>query len=225
MTKVVAVSRVPRRGWPAFFHLLAILVCTCWPPLGHAQDVCREWKIRGANDAFFFSTQAEACGWQVDNFNRKKDIATCTPTPGQPIVTAPITYSILDSVGTCRIRSTSSCQADYDSLHSYDARTLPCPALITLLGPSATKALPAGPVLPQTARVTENGVPAAGKSVSISLGPVDILSGITDGNGEFRFTYVPPRQRAVADQITGSCTGCSNTAQKNITVEACDVCE
>lgn len=98
------------------------------------------------------------------------------------------------------------------------------PLRISLSGPDKTKALPAGPVLPQAAEVTENGAPAAGKSVSISIGSGGALSGATDGNGQFRFTYVPPYQRPLVDNLKASCAGCENTAQKQITVEACDLC-
>lgn len=96
---------------------------------------------------------------------------------------------------------------------------------ISLSGPDRTKALPAGPALPHLARVTENDAPAPGKSVTISLGSGGVLSGGTDANGEFRFMYVPPRQQAVIEQITGSCGGCSNTATKQVSVDACESCD
>ena len=96
-------------------------------------------------------------------------------------------------------------------------------AVITLHGPSTTKALVAGPVLPQTAHVSQNGSPAPGKSVTVAVVSGVSLSGTTDANGDFAFTYVPPHQKTI-DQLTGNCTGCSNVAQKAITVDACDVC-
>lgn len=95
---------------------------------------------------------------------------------------------------------------------------------ISLEGPSRTKALPAGPVLPQKATVTSSGSPAAGAAVQISIGGSSV-AGSTDAAGEFHFTYVPPRQKAVIDSITATCTGCENSAQKQIQVEACDICE
>jgi RHS repeat-associated protein len=101
--------------------------------------------------------------------------------------------------------------------------TPPAPIRIDLYGASSTKALVAGPALPQSARVTQNGAPATGKFVNISIASGGSLSGITDGSGEFRFTYVPPHHKTV-DQLTGTCSGCSNTVQKAIIVEACDVC-
>lgn len=102
--------------------------------------------------------------------------------------------------------------------------TPPAPIRIDLYGASSTKALIAGPVLPQVARVTQNGAAAAGKAVTVTIGSGGSISGITDGSGQFNFTYVPPYQKAV-DQLAASCSGCSNTAQKSITVAACDVCE
>ena len=103
--------------------------------------------------------------------------------------------------------------------------TPPAPLRIDLYGASSTKALVAGPVLPQMARVTQNGAAAAGKAVSVSIiGSGGSVSGITDAGGQFNFIYVPPYQKAV-DQLTATCSGCSNTAQKSINVEACDPCE
>ncbi|MBA3774009.1 MAG: hypothetical protein H0X13_16415, partial [Ramlibacter sp.] len=96
--------------------------------------------------------------------------------------------------------------------------------MISLVGGSSTKTLLAGPVLPQTARVTQNGAPVPGKSVGIRIASGGAISGTTDGNGEFHFTYVPPYIRTL-DQVIASCSGCINTAQKPITVETCDVCE
>lgn len=96
---------------------------------------------------------------------------------------------------------------------------------ISLAGAGSTKALPAGPALPQIARVTSNGAPAAGKSVTITLVAGGALSGTTDGAGEFRFAYVPPYQRATQEQLTATCSDCNNTAQKTITVVQCDICE
>ncbi|HYF41275.1 MAG TPA: hypothetical protein VEA35_02390 [Ramlibacter sp.] len=179
--------------------------------------------MTGATDAFYFRNQAEACQWQVDNANRSAGVATCTPIPGKPIVTAPIVYSMLGSEGTCRILSTSACQPEYESRHPYTSRFVPCPAVIELKGPSATKALPAGPALQQSARVTQGGVPAQRKLVRVRMGAAEI-SGLTNAEGLFHFLYVPPLATATSDQITATCTECSNAAQKQITVEACDAC-
>ena len=98
-------------------------------------------------------------------------------------------------------------------------------ARIDLYGASSTHALPAGPALPQTARVTMNGAPVSARSVSISIGGQGSLSGVTDAQGQFAFTYVPPYRKAVIDQITATCSGCINTAQKPITVKAAEMCE
>ena len=99
------------------------------------------------------------------------------------------------------------------------------PATITLSGPSSTKALPAGPALPETATVTENGAPKPGISVSITIAGNGSVSGTTDAAGQFNFTYVPPLYVAATDQLSATCSGCSNTATKTIKVEPCDVCE
>jgi RHS repeat-associated protein len=101
---------------------------------------------------------------------------------------------------------------------------LPCPEplIINLTGPNTTHALPAGPALPQTARVTRNGAPEINKPVSISLsgaGGLGSLSGTTDGNGEVRFSYIPPEtSTSLTAQIIATCSDCTNTAQNPITV-------
>lgn len=97
------------------------------------------------------------------------------------------------------------------------------PLQIALLGASRTKALAAGPVLPQIARLS-GGASVAGKAVSIRIKDGGAIDGVTDSNGEFRFLYVPPWV-AKSDVLTGTCAECSNTATKSITVEPCDVCE
>lgn len=82
----------------------------------------------------------------------------------------------------------------------------------------------AGPVLPQIARVKQNGFPASGKSITITItgAAAGSISGVTDANGEFRFTYVPPHRKTV-DVVSASCGGCSNTATKPITVDGPEV--
>lgn len=95
---------------------------------------------------------------------------------------------------------------------------------IRLSGPSRTKALPAGPVLPQVATVTEGGIAVAGKSVSITISGVGTLSGVTNGAGQFAFTYVPPRQQPTTATVTATCTDCAAPATKQIFVEHCDDC-
>lgn len=95
---------------------------------------------------------------------------------------------------------------------------------ISLEGPSRTKALPPGPVLPQLATVKDGVAPAANRSVSIRIGNGAPITGTTDAKGGFRFTYVPPYMRSAVEDITGTCTGCTNTATKQVTVEQCEVC-
>jgi hypothetical protein len=104
------------------------------------------------------------------------------------------------------------------------SRTVPNPLVIELAGPSATKALPAGPELPQTARVTRSGVPVAGVEIQIRINGVQTAAANSDARGESRFTYVPPVMRSTLDNLSATCTGCSNTVNKLIDVQACDVC-
>lgn len=98
---------------------------------------------------------------------------------------------------------------------------------ILLTGADRTKALPAGLAVPYIATVTANNSPVSGASVSVDIAGAGQASiqGVTDGAGQFHFLYVPPFLRATVDQIRASCVGCSNTEQKQITVEACDVCD
>ena len=100
---------------------------------------------------------------------------------------------------------------------------------IRLSGPSSTHALPAGPVLPQSATVTRDGAPAPGKAVSIKIerfdGTAETLLGSTDASGVFRFVYRPPYLRSGTDTLIGNCSDCTNTDTKKITVEACPTCE
>ncbi|MBC5768346.1 Ig-like domain-containing protein [Ramlibacter albus] len=98
------------------------------------------------------------------------------------------------------------------------------PPEISLSGPSHTKALPAGPMLPQVATVTQAGSAVAGKAVFISISGSGPLSGTTNAAGQFQFTYTPPTQRATTATITATCTDCVAPATKQIVVDNCDVC-
>jgi RHS repeat-associated protein len=91
------------------------------------------------------------------------------------------------------------------------------PAVIKITGPSTTRVSTPGPAIPQIATVTRNGTPIADKAVSISVNAGTAISGTTDSNGNYAFTYVPPRSPVVA-QLTATCSECSNTATKAITV-------
>lgn len=105
---------------------------------------------------------------------------------------------------------------------------LPSETLISISGPSTTKALPAGPALNLVATVTKNGVPLPNKPVTVNLPGGSSISGYTDAapfSGQFKFAYMPPYQVATMEQITATCTDCTNTAQKIITVSACEVCD
>lgn len=93
---------------------------------------------------------------------------------------------------------------------------------VTLLGLSATHVADAGPSLPQTAHVDQNGLPAAGKQVTVQVkGSKQALQGVTDGAGNFVFTYVPPSVPTTA-ALTASCSDCQNTADKTIEVAGLD---
>lgn len=98
-------------------------------------------------------------------------------------------------------------------------------ALIALSGPTTTYALIAGPALVETATVTQNGAPLAGANVTVSSGGGSGgATGVTDGNGQFSFTFVPPYVAATVP-LTATCSTCSNTAQTTIQVLACDACQ
>lgn len=99
------------------------------------------------------------------------------------------------------------------------------PLRIKLEGPSRTKALPAGWALPQTALVTNNGAPAPGKSVTITMSSGSTINGTTDAAGKLNFLYTPPYQKPATEMVTATCSECENTAQKTIDVEACEVCQ
>ena len=85
--------------------------------------------------------------------------------------------------------------------------------------PGRTNALPAGPVVPVVASVTQNGSPLANRAVSISIAGGTSLSGHTNSAGKFAFNYVPPSNPTTAN-LSATCTGCVNTAQTSITVDA-----
>lgn len=110
-------------------------------------------------------------------------------------------------------------------LNSIGGQCLAADTRIKLIGPSRTKALPHGPVLPQIARVTRSGAVAAGVGVTVLLtspgGSPTSFAGTTDAAGEFRFTYVPPYLKATVDTLKATCIECSNEDQKAIVVEPC----
>lgn len=98
------------------------------------------------------------------------------------------------------------------------------PPDIQLSGPIRTKALPAGPLLPQLATVTQGGGPVAGKAVTITISGAGTLSGVTNAAGQFAFTYVPPIQRPTTATVTATCSDCAAPATRQIVVEHCDDC-
>jgi RHS repeat-associated protein len=116
--------------------------------------------------------------------------------------------------------STQECECIGDTVWSQATQTCEiAPPTITLTGPSTTRVSTPGPAISQTASVTRNGVPEVGKAVSISLTSSSgaAISGTTDSNGNYAFTYVPPRSPVIA-QLSATCSDCSNTATKAITV-------
>ncbi|TWO70301.1 hypothetical protein FN976_15015 [Caenimonas sedimenti] len=100
----------------------------------------------------------------------------------------------------------------------------PDPVVITLSGRTHTRALPAGPPLTYEARVTRGGAPVPGSMVNIWVGQGNI-TGLTDADGIYRFTYIPPFQKETTEKFTATCIGCSNTAETGAVVTHCDVCE
>ena len=83
---------------------------------------------------------------------------------------------------------------------------LPCDAqnlTISLSGTASTKFLPAGPVLAQTATVTQSGSPKAGAFVSVTIAGQGSYSGTTDASGQFSFNFVPT-QPGTATPLTWS---------------------
>jgi hypothetical protein len=98
------------------------------------------------------------------------------------------------------------------------------PPVIALSGPSRTKAMPAGPILPQWATVTKAGAAVAGKTVNITITGAGTISGTTNASGQFEFSYVPPERRATTAMVTATCTDCTAPATKQIVVEHCDIC-
>jgi RHS repeat-associated protein len=120
---------------------------------------------------------------------------------------------------TCRM---TMVETDY-----IEIEVKPCPMVITLSGQSHTKALPAGPALPQVATVMQGGAPVPNVQVGIGVaggGSTSSLSGVTNGSGAFEFTYIPPKQIPAEVTMTAGCQQCSNTASKQIKVDACDIC-
>lgn len=112
----------------------------------------------------------------------------------------------------------------HNGLQSYHRERITCPALIDLQGGDTTRALPAGPVLPLKAVVTQGGVPVASRAVQVAIGTA-VVTGVTNAAGEYPFTYVPPLLRAATESITATCTGCTNQANKLVQVLSCSACE
>jgi len=124
-------------------------------------------------------------------------------------------------VGNVAFGSDGRCYCRPATLPYWDAARGYCspepiePPKIALSGDTVTHALIAGPALPELATVTKNGAPVAGANVSISIDGGGNITGVTDGNGQFAFTYVPPYVATTAN-LTGTCTTCSNTATLSI---------
>lgn len=160
-------------------------------------------------------------GRDVDPFDFGQGPVYLTWGPGDysgPICQCPAN-SVIMADASC------ACPKDmqWDGLLKRCVPRPPDPLVIHLAGPSRTKALPAGPALPFVATVTQGGIPQPGKAVTIA-GAGSSMSGSTDAAGSVYFTYIPPVQREAELTITASCIGCSNTAQKDVKVDHCEVC-
>lgn len=169
----------------------------CAPP-PEGEPTCSLQYFAGSPDYGGHSTMASYFAAQSSSWRNQQ----CSSCPGT------VFHSILEPVNR------------FSTVRCKPADTL----LITLIGGGATKALPAGPALPHTAKVTSTGGSPAGKTVIITVGSGASVQGVTDAAGEFHFLYVPPYHRAVVDSISGTCSGCSNTAEKQVNVEACGFC-
>ncbi len=147
---------------------------------------------------------------------------------GNPLVRQPWGTSIYgpgcDCPGGSLIKPDATCACPVgQSWNELTQRCEVAPYRIELIGASSTKALIAGPVLAQTAKVTSNGAPVSGRSVTVTITGGATAGGTTNGAGEFNFTYVPP-YKATTDTLTGTCDGCASAATKQINVQSCDLC-
>lgn len=94
---------------------------------------------------------------------------------------------------------------------------------IEISGPSETQSLPAlvGPITQIVNLTGENGS-AKKWSVSIkmtdSTGAVSYTGGLTDEQGIYEFTYVPPLLRRTIVKVDASCDLCESNASKTISV-------
>ncbi len=133
-----------------------------------------------------------------------------------------ISQSDLCPVNSTLGGSSCTCNQGFVELNANSVYScVPAPFQISFNGATSTKALPAGSALQQTALVTQDGLIAPNKSVSISITGGGSISGVTDSTGQFFFNYLPPAN-AVVDTITGTCDGCANTATSQITVTSAD---
>lgn len=100
--------------------------------------------------------------------------------------------------------------------------------VISIEGPSFTQALPSksGPVT-QVILVEANNRPQSNASVSVEIkddfgNTAQTIGGVTDLNGVFKFTYVPPYAISVNVELIATCSGCENTAFKSIFIDSSD---
>lgn len=213
----------------------AIAALMLLPPMAEAQqEQCTEYSYGGimGEPRVWFTDMAAACTFAAELVTRTSlnDEEHETYYTFKEIVPPGLPYQ-----GYCMMlrHSRSYIAGRWSAWSIRDAMAYPisrpasCPATIELVGPSSTKALPAGPVLPLVARITQQGGLAANKGLTLTLqregGEPTTFNGVTDAAGDFKFIYVPP-YRATVDRLTATCVDCSNTAVKVITVEACDSC-
>lgn len=115
--------------------------------------------------------------------------------------------------------ATCSCRQGY--IEKGATCVLPASFTVSLVGASSTHVSPAGPALLQTAHVDQNGSPGAGKEVTISLSDGTAQQGVTDGAGNFVFTFAPP-PKSTSVRLAATCSECQNTAEKTIDVAGVD---
>ena len=215
---LMTVASIPSRVRD--LRVLCVLVLSALPWAAIAQASCTAGQIETFS-ARCAAHGASAAAAEASCFQQTGSHHYCGFYPW-PSKVFPIEPARLE----CRIywvRSPSGHESSSpSSIGVAEAFDCPIPLELTLSGPSATSAFPGGRALLQSARVTQNGAPASGKTFHISMGSGGVLSGTTDTSGEFAFTFVPPAY-ATTETVTAHCDGCTAPATKTITVDAAEL--